>query len=232
MENKILWIYSALILILIVGYINLEFSSNQEIDKLHSITNKNSEIYRSMLEDNYKIMAQNKMLIYDLNLTIDRLQNNIRIIEKEKLNLEHELEINTIRYNNKYNITMQPRYGDVIGFLKEDDTDSKEWTKDYDCTQFSHEVVRNAVDSGIFACIVTIDLDVPSNKYEYSGHDIIAFDTVDHGLQYFEPQNDKNVYMSIDMNYATYLGYSSDYKMWVVKYDSCFGVIPKVNIIK
>ncbi len=224
-KNKVILIYSVLILILVAGHINLEISSSKEIDQLHNIISKNNEIYRSMLEDNYETMAQDRMLIHGLNLTIDRLQDNIRIIEKKNVMLEHELELSIIKYDTEYDINMRPRYDEVIDFLKEDDTSKKRWTKEYDCTQFSHEVVRNAISSGIFACEVTIDIDTKSDGKIDAGHDIIAFNTTDAGIIYVEPQNDKRIYMSTGMNWCTFTNGGDCENNIIIKYDSCFEMV-------
>ena len=64
--------------------------------------------------------------------------------------------------------------------------------------------------------MVRIDLD------DGLAHNLIAFKTSDAGIQYFEPQTDKNVFMYPDMDYASYLDYPEDVSMMVRKYDSCF----------
>jgi len=126
------------------------------------------------------------------------------------------------QFARKEGLITRPTYEEVVMFLKEDKTDRLIWTQEFDCTQFAHKVIRNAKAEGIYGCIVTIDMDMPDDDYLYSGHDIIAFHTIDTGIVYFEPQTDKVVYLYPNMNYATHLGYPDDYKMWVVQYDSCF----------
>lgn len=193
-------------------------------------------LYYNFIFEQQQEKAENDLLIQKMNNSIEDLKYKVRnremIIHEEIEKIDKlEREINDYkdiiiykdqRFQNNYDINMNPTYKDVTDFLKEDKTDELEWTVDFDCTQFAHMTVRNAKQKGIYGCIVNIDLDVPSDKYEYSGHDIIVFNTSDAGIVYFEPQNDKYVFMYPNMNYATHLGYSSDYKMWVVQYDSCF----------
>ena len=110
-----------------------------------------------------------------------------------------------------------PAYVEVARFLKEDRTDSLEWTRDHDCTQFANALIRNARDKGIHACFVEINFDCGG------GHAIVAIRTSDHGVLYFEPQTDRNVHMYKDMDYGTYMGYSDDVSLIVSQYDSCYG---------
>jgi len=201
-----------------------------------------SSFYVVLYEEERK--AKQETMIYDLkdeisyiydelNYINDRMYYmNVNLIgyykiiqgKNETINeLEQEIQDykNIIKYKDKqfesnYSINMKPTYKDVTDFLEEDKTDELEWTKDFDCTQFAHMIIRNAKEQGIYGCIVTIDFNYKE------AHDIVAFDTIDAGIVYFEPHNDKYVYMYENMDYASYLGHPEEVSMIVKKYDSCF----------
>lgn len=123
-------------------------------------------------------------------------------------------------FKRKGGLIMRPTYAEVIEFLEEDKTDERLWMKEFDCTQFSYTVIRNAIGKGIYGCVAELNLEVPHNGY--GGHDIVVFHTIDQGIVYFEPQTDKRVLMYPGVSYSEYLEHLGDYKMWVDEYDSCF----------
>ena len=77
-----------------------------------------------------------------------------------------------------------PTYAEVLAFLGQDKTDENEYDlDDYVCSHFSRDVCNNAEDAGFHCAFVEL-------RYPDSGHAIIAFDTTDQGLVYFDPQYD------------------------------------------
>lgn len=204
--------------------INLELETkDRTIDRLQNKIDSDRDKHDANLKIYDVAFEQHMDTVHDLNHTIKRLENSNQNIEAENTKLKQDLEISRVRYHNKYDITMQPRYADVMDFLDNDTTDSNEYTIDYDCTQFSHELIRNAISKGIFACIVNIEIDLEDSPY--SGHDIVAFDTVDAGVIYVEPQTDAVVYMSVGMNYWCAFTNGDCGNNIVTGYDSCFGKI-------
>ena len=83
-----------------------------------------------------------------------------------------------------------PTYEEVIAFLRQDKTDKNEYVKDtygvYVCSHFARDVCNNAEEAGLRCAFVEL-------RYPEGGHAIIAFDTIDKGLVYFEPMTDERV---------------------------------------
>jgi len=68
-------------------------------------------------------------------------------------------------------------------FLETDGTDGLRYSESFNCVNFSRTMVRNALDSGIIACVVKV-------SFPDAAHDLVAFDT-ENGTVYVEPQFDK-----------------------------------------
>ena len=77
-----------------------------------------------------------------------------------------------------------PTYREAVAFLKRDKTDKNEYDEEtYVCSHFAREVCNNAEAAGLRCAFVTI-------RYPDGGHSIIAFETIDEGLVYFDAQSD------------------------------------------
>ena len=80
-----------------------------------------------------------------------------------------------------------PTYKQAIQFLREDNTDKNSFVEDtYVCSHFARDVCNNAEAEGLRCALVEI-------RYSDRGHSIIAFNTTDEGLVFFEPQSDEIV---------------------------------------
>ena len=80
-----------------------------------------------------------------------------------------------------------PTYKQAVKFLREDKTDRNKYVEDsYVCSHFARDVCNNAEVQGFRCAFVEL-------RYSGGGHSIIAFDTIDRGLLYFEPQSDEVV---------------------------------------
>jgi hypothetical protein len=80
-----------------------------------------------------------------------------------------------------------PTFAEVTSFLTEDKTDSNEYIDDtYVCSHFARDVNNNAESQGIRCAYVDV-------RYPDSAHAIVAFDTTDEGLLYFDPSSDESV---------------------------------------
>ncbi len=80
-----------------------------------------------------------------------------------------------------------PTYKELIGFLAGDKTDSNPYISgEYVCFDFAAELNNNADASGIRAAYVRI-------RGDEWAHAIVAFETVDRGLIFIEPQSDTEV---------------------------------------
>lgn len=76
-----------------------------------------------------------------------------------------------------------PTFEEMILFVAIDQTDKKPYTKTYVCHHFTHDLIAGARERDIQAGYVTL-----YNKP--NGHAIVAFQTVDRGLYFVEPQSD------------------------------------------
>jgi hypothetical protein len=80
-----------------------------------------------------------------------------------------------------------PTFQEVLDFLSEDRTDKNEYREpNYVCSHFARDVNNNAESQGIRCAYVDI-------RYPQQAHAIVAFDTIDEGLVYFEPTSDERV---------------------------------------
>lgn len=166
------------------------------------------------ISQGYIDQQQNEIdnLIFDLNQSIQVSNDLFNIVEKKQThinNLNTQAELQAKQYkilldknkdiNEEYNILfneykrdvlidtmiIKPTYQQVLSFLARDHTDLKTHTWAYDCTEFSNKLIANARDEGIFACtteLVYLD--------GIMGHILVAFNTIDRGIIYVEPQND------------------------------------------
>ena len=81
-----------------------------------------------------------------------------------------------------------PTYKQAVAFLKRDKTDENEYVEDthgvYVCSHFARDVCNNAEAEGLRCAFVSL-------IYSEGGHALIAFDTVDEGLVYFDAITDE-----------------------------------------
>jgi len=84
-------------------------------------------------------------------------------------------------------ILKDPTYQQAVAFLRQDKTDRNEYVEDtYVCSHFARDVCNNAEKEGLRCALVEL-------RYPDGGHAIIAFNTIDEGLVYFEPATDERV---------------------------------------
>jgi hypothetical protein len=83
-----------------------------------------------------------------------------------------------------------------VAFMSSDHTDRNRYDEDsYVCSHFSRDVCNNAEAEGWRCAFVEL-------RYSDSGHSIVAFDTIDRGLVYFEPQFDDEVRVELGRRYS------------------------------
>jgi hypothetical protein len=89
-----------------------------------------------------------------------------------------------------------PTYRQAVNFLRRDKTDGNKYDEDsYICSHFARDVCNNAEAEELRCAFVEL-------RYSKGGHSIIAFDTIDKGLIYFEPQFDDEVEVTINRSYS------------------------------
>ena len=95
-----------------------------------------------------------------------------------------------------------PTYQEMKEFLALDTTDSLEFIDDeFTCTDFSATINNNAETIGFRCAIVYI-------SYPETGHTIVAFETIDKGIKYIEPQYDDEVILEEGKSYSKINKYS------------------------
>jgi hypothetical protein len=137
-------------------------------------------------------------------LTDDR--EKIENLEKQIINLEENLDVKNLTYENlKRTVALlklgnrtslhNPTLTEVKEFLANDTTDKKNFSaKFYSCNHYSKDVNNNAENHGIRCGFVIVNPD------GYS-HALVAFNTSDQGLVFFEPQNDREVNLTKGESY-------------------------------
>jgi hypothetical protein len=107
------------------------------------------------------------------------------------------LQANYASLTTGYGYVMKdPTYQQAKAFIAADATDSIAYVDDeFVCHDFAAQVASNAVSQKIRCAYVLIDFSDPP------GHAIIAFNTTDKGLVYFEPQSDEEVNLRIGYSY-------------------------------
>lgn len=149
----------------------------------------------------------------------------INKLEKMNIELESLEESNAILKAkidklNSFRLDLTPSIFEVRDFLARDSTDINSYVfESYDCTHFAHEVVRNSLFKGIFAC--TVEMDIGDG-----GHILVAFNTSERGVVYFEPQTDKEVTLRIGKSYWSSNNHDAvTYNDTIERWDSCFGYV-------
>ena len=121
----------------------------------------------------------------ELASTLDRLTTTQAELDDKEIELS-ELQINYegLVTGHGYTIT-DPSYNDMLRFLEDDDTDEAEYiTGEYECIEFTTDLCNRAEEKGIRCAYVSVRF--PDGR----GHAIVAFNTIDKGLIYIEPQYD------------------------------------------
>jgi hypothetical protein len=146
------------------------------------------------------------IVIFLLFFKINFEYNNSYLLQETK-NLKEEIstistdlndtliKINEIKKENiKY--LYDPTSEEAYNFILSDKTDQNTYDEEkYNCAHYSMDTDNNAEKNGIRCAYVKINLQ--------SGlpHAIVAFNTTDKGLLFFEPQTDETVYLIIGMDY-------------------------------
>jgi hypothetical protein len=92
-----------------------------------------------------------------------------------------------------YNI-WDPTYQEMKDFIARDKTDENTYTEVYTCVNFAADVVNNAKTENIRCAFVYLEFPV-------AAHTVVAFNTVDKGLIFIEPQTDEEVSVSAGAPY-------------------------------
>ena len=79
-------------------------------------------------------------------------------------------------------------YNEVVEFLIQDDISENKYVEGvYNCYNFALDIINRSYEAGIRCAYVVVPRD-PIN------HAVIAFNTLDQGVCYFEPQTDGRIF--------------------------------------
>ena len=107
--------------------------------------------------------------------------------ERESELTELQIDYEGLMAGHGYTIK-DPTYRQMMSFIEDDDTDQAKYvTGKYECVEFATDLCNNAEAAGIRCAYVSIRY--PDGR----GHAIVAFNTIDKGLIYIEPQYDDRV---------------------------------------
>ena len=107
-----------------------------------------------------------------------------------------------------------PTYDELTDFLEQDPTDGNEYRENvYTCVDFVSALNNNAENAGLRAAYVYLEF--PGDR----AHSIAAFETVDRGLVFIEPQFDKEVTIVVGHKYSEDNNYEEpEYDDTIVRY--------------
>jgi len=142
----------------------------------------------------------------ELESTVGELANTETELQSTKEELQSAEKKEGLMTGHGYSIK-DPTYNEMMSFVDDDDTDKAEYIKgEYECTEFSTDLCNRAEEKGIRCAYVSIRF--PSG----GGHAIVAFNTIDKGLIYIEPQYDDMVKIEIGKPFYKCVVPSGDYK--------------------
>jgi len=127
--------------------------------------------------------------------------NNQLLSTKAEMNYYNKSLENTIKninhlINQNKTELKDPTYKETLDFIFNDTTNENTYhDTDYNCVHFSTDVNNNAEEKGIRCAYVELTF-----NYNYP-HAIIAFNTTDKGLVFFEPQLDEIANVEIGKDY-------------------------------
>ena len=150
----------------------------------------------------------------ELASALDNLSTlQVELDEKEIELTELQTSYEGLMTGHGYTIK-DPTYSEMMRFLKDDDTDKAEYIKgEYECTGFATDLCNRAEEKGVRCAYVSIRF--PDGR----GHAVVAFDTIDKGLIYIEPQYDDFVEIEISKPFYKCVVPTGDYTYEKPAYD-------------
>ncbi|UCC90693.1 MAG: hypothetical protein JSW24_00545 [Dehalococcoidia bacterium] len=143
-------------------------------------------------------LQDTKSYLSDIETELQVTRDNLSTVETELEETIAELEETMAELSNLQADPFylhNPTFEEVISFLSEDKTDRNRYIEDeYVCSHFARDVSNNAETQGIRCAFVDI-------RFPLSAHAIIAFDTTDQGMVYFDPITDERVRPIIGKQY-------------------------------
>ena len=126
-------------------------NSNDEIDRflywvnwlsLHNLW-KAREVYREKIREIIRqeiLDVLERVRLEKRSLANSLLKENNLQLHKENQNLKSQKGL------------INPTYEELWDFVITDKTNNLEWSKDFDCTEFSNRFIKNFAEKGFFSC--------------------------------------------------------------------------------
>ena len=154
--------------------------------------NELNSVRNSRLQADAELQAMQAELA-DVEIELNASKELVESLEDTLSNLQ----VNYARLTTGYDYVLRdPSYQEMQDFLQQDETSEQEYLKnEYICVDFAANVKANAAEEGIRCAYVVIEY------LGTTGHAIVAFDTIDRGLVYIEPQFDWDVVPEIGRRY-------------------------------
>lgn len=197
---------------------NIIFTLNQTSLNLSQKTTQLIQSYdriTSLSLENHNVTFSLKETKQNWNNTIEQWSET----RKELSNLHNETDNIIEEINLLKNKTLfDPTYADVVSFISDDITNEnvymggyvngtlRNYLDYYVCLHFTSDLIHNAIDKEIRCGYVQLTF-YDSVYDDWSGHAIVAFDTVDRGVIFVEPQNDIIIFDLYETGYYNALGY-------------------------
>lgn len=133
--------------------------------------------------------------------TLDGLEIQLRNIQNDKViasrNLNDTIHELQLRESGARYILHDPLFWEARNFLSTDSTNKNIYDETtFNCADFSQNVINNAEKRGIRCAYVVVNFSDSEDA-----HALIAFDTTDQGIKFFEPQTDEKVTLQIGKSY-------------------------------
>jgi hypothetical protein len=139
-------------------------------------------------------LSQTKADYNDTLALLNEEKTSAARLETTISNLQANLSSLTTGYGYVYR---DPTYAEAKAFLTSDRTDANLYVLDtYVCEDFAYDVVTHALQLKLRCAFVSI-------RFPVFAHAIIAFNTTDRGLVYFEAQSDEEVRLQTGKHYWT-----------------------------
>ena len=164
---------------------DLDATKTELSDTRLALTNNETELRNT--QDELSIITSElqgtKDYLSDIEAQLQLTRDNLLNVEAELEDTKTELATLQADPFHLHN----PTFDEVISFLTEDKTDRNKYREyEYVCAHFARDVNNNAESQGIRCAFVDI-------RFPESAHAIIAFDTTDQGMVYFDPITDERV---------------------------------------
>ena len=201
-QKRIRWLIGFLAIIITLFVVSISYFTVTVVPKLVVIAQEDSKKSALINSMNNTINAQNtqiqnmKTLINYTNTVLSLTKNITDAITNQNIQLgqsvrDKEAELQNMverlySIQRSYNYTLHdPTYVEMISFVQNNTVDQNVYhAPDYVCYNFAIDFVNDAFHAGLRCGYVQI---VYTNG---SGHAVVAFQTLDRGLTYIEPQND------------------------------------------